>query len=301
MDRLDELLSNLGHEVIETRNATIKAENSLKNLSADIRQVARKQEGHERRTWVNSIGAYVIFAGLSFAGSALFFRAALGQQAAERELAAQAQTSQQNRISELEAELERVRAAEREAWNFYELLASDRRTEVVERWPTVQGRLVDRTTIELFRREIESMRHELAREAFDLGMQSVRAEQWADARDAFARSVAYVENAPYSPTLHFNLGETLYRLDDYGGAVRYYDLAIAAGQMPRSEQILAYFHRAESLQRSGNDALALEGFRTFERRFDEHYWAATARERIARIEARQRSVEGTGDGATVSP
>lgn len=286
MDRLEQLLTNLNHEVIETRNATIKAENSLKNLSADIRQVARRQENYERRTWFNSAGAYIIFAALSFAGSLLFFRAALGGREAERELAVQQQLELQNRVTALESELDRIRTSEREAWDFYELLAADRRTEVVERWPTAQGRLLDRTTIELFRREIDGLRHDLAREAFELGLSSARSEQWNDARDAFARSIAYVENAPYSPTLHFHLAESLYKLDDYASAVRYYDLTLAAGTLSRQEQILATFHRAESLQRSGREPEAIDAYRAFDRRFNEHYWAATARDRITRLESR---------------
>jgi tetratricopeptide (TPR) repeat protein len=283
MDRLDELLTNLNREVIEARNATIKAENSLKNLAGDIRQVSRRHEHLERRIWIGSIGAYVLFATLSFAGALLFFRAALGTRGLERELVARDTAELQTRVEALENELERVRTSEREAWTFYELLASDRRTEVLERWPNVQGRLVDRTTIELFRREIEGLRHDLAREAFDVGLRAARAEQWTDARDAFARSVAYVETAPYSPTLHFHLAEALYHLAEHSAATRYYDLAIESGVLTRQESILALFHRAEALQRAGREAEAVEAYRAFERRFGDHYWAATARDRIARL------------------
>ena len=74
MDRIEELVRDLNQEIIETRSQTIKTDNSLRNLVGDIKEIAKRQEGYERRFVVNSVAAYVLFAALSFVGLLLFFK-----------------------------------------------------------------------------------------------------------------------------------------------------------------------------------------------------------------------------------
>lgn len=286
MDRVEELLKDLEQEVIEARNQTIKTDNSLRNLVGDVKTIARRQEAYESRMALNSTGAYIIFAALAFAGLFLFFRASIARAQLDRDLVTQQQAEFEGRIGELEAEMERRRAAETEAYEFYELLASGRRAEVVERFPAVQGRLIDRATIELFRREVERIRHELAQETYDLGTQRYDEEQWQEARDAFLRSVSFVEVAPYSPDLHFRLAQSLFELDDYAGAVRYYELAIEADTLGRTDSIVATFRRADALRRLERFHEAVDAYEAFLRRYDTHSWAGAARDRIASIERR---------------
>lgn len=286
MDRVEELLRELHQEQLETRAQVIRTDNAVKNLGGEIRTISRKQEQYERRIVINSVGSYALFALLAFAGLFLFFRASIARTGVDESLVEQERITFEERLSTLEAELERRRASEREAYDFYELLASGRRNEVVERFPTVQGRLIDRATIELFRREVDRIRHDLARENYDLGTQGYDNEQWQEARDAFTRSQAYVELTPYSADLHYRLGESLYQLNDDAGAIRYFDLALATGDLSRPQQLVGYFHRAESLRRVERYQEAIDAYRAFARRFDDHYWAPTARSRVTSIERR---------------
>lgn len=286
MERLDERLRELQQEQIETRNQSIKTDNSLKNLASEIRQITRRQDAYERRLYINSAAAYALFALLSFAGLFLFFRASAQRAAVDQELVAVEQERLAERIATLEGELERRREAEREAYDFYELLASGRRGEVVERFPTVQGRLVDRATIELFRREVERMRHELARESYEAGTQHYEDERYQEARDALTRSLGYVEVAAYTPDLYYRLGESLFELDDDAGALRYLSLALDSNELTRQQALRATFHRADALRSLERYPEALEGYQHFARRFDGHYWAATARARAEAIEDR---------------
>ena len=286
MDRIEELFRDLEQEVIETRSQTIKTDNSLRNLTGDIKGIAKRQEAYERRFVVNSVAAYVLFAALAFAGLLLFFRASIARNQLDRELVSDQQASFEERITELEAELDRRRESEREAYEFFELFASDRRDEVVERFPTVQGRLIDRATIELFRREVERIRLELAHESFELGLQHWENDRWQEARDGFVRSMAYVELTHYSPSLHFHLGESLFELDDYAGAIRYYDLALESNDLNRNDSIVAHFRRADALRRVERFNEAIDAYRLFLRRYESHYWAGAARDRIASIQRR---------------
>lgn len=286
MERLDERLRELQHEQIETRNQSIKTDNALTTLAGEIRTITRRQDAYERRLYINSAAAYALFALLSFAGLFAFFRASAQRAAVDHELVDAEKAQLLSNIDDLEDELARRREAEREAYDFYELLASGRRGEVVERFPSVQGRLVDRATIELFRREVESMRVDLARESYEVGTQHFEDERYQETRDALTRSLGYVEVAPYSPDLYFRLGEALYELDDHAGALRYLSLAAEYGELPRQQALRAAFHRAESLRRLERFPEALEAYQLFIRRFDGHYWVGTARARAEAIEDR---------------
>jgi TolA-binding protein len=296
VERLEEVLREVHREVIETRGATIKTDNAVRNLAGELKQIATRQDGYERRATVNSVAAYILFAVVAFAGLLLFFRAALSRAELDHQLVDQQRTALETRMADLESELERRRESERAAYEFYELLMSGRGVDVVERWSVVQGRLTDRATIELFRLEVDRLRHQLAREAYELGLQNARNQLWEVARDSFTRSISYVDVAPYSPSLYFHLGEALYNLDDYASAIRYYDLTIADGSMDRPQAILAYFHRAECLQRTDRTLEAIEAYRLFARRYDDHHWAGTARSRIERLEER-----AAAEGSSASP
>jgi len=286
MERLDDVMRSLHQEVIETRNQAIKTDNALRNLVTDIKGIATRQETYERRFAINSVVAYVLFACLSFGGLLLFFNASLKRNAVERELVEQRETALDARVRELEAELEARRSSERDAYEFFELLSSNRRSEVVERFPAIQGRLADRATIELFRREVDRIRNELALESYSVGVQHYNNGRWQDARDAFAASMAYVEVTAYSPSLHQRLGDALFQLSDFAGAVRYFDLAVAGGTLAGPDSALVLFRRAEALRRLERYVDAIEGYRLFVRRHDGHQWAPTARDRIASLERR---------------
>jgi hypothetical protein len=293
-DRIEDLLRELHREAMETRGATIKTDNSIRSLAGEIRQITERQSGYERRATMNSVVAYVLFASLSFGGLLLFFRASLSRAEADRALFDEQQSSLQNRVLELEGEVERRRESEQAAYEFYELLTSGRSADVVERWSVAQGRLTDRATIELFRLEVDRLRHELAREAYELGLQNARNQLWEVSRDAFTRSIAYVDVAPYSPSLYFHLAESLYNLDDCGTAIRYYDLSMTTGTMERPQAILSHFHRAECLQRTDRPVEAIEAYRQFARRYEDHHWSGTARSRVERLEERQQELESGG-------
>lgn len=286
MDRLESRIEDMQQEVIETRNVAIKTDNSLRNLAGEIRQIAQRQDQSEKRALMNSAIAYVLFSALTFAGLFLFFRASLERAGVDRQLVDAEHRALQARIADLEADLERRRQSEREAYGFYELLAANRQDEAVERWPVVQGRLQDRATTELFRREVDRIRHAMAREAFEVGQRRVASEQWEDARDAFARSMAYVEITAYTPELHLLLADALFNLSDFIGAARYYGMAIDSGTLTRPQLASAMFRRAEALTRSDRETEGIEAYRLFARRFADHSWANTARARIQRYESR---------------
>src|SRR5687768_896453 len=62
-------LAGLRREVIESRNLSIKTENLLKTFHLELKAIAVKQDGYERKHLVGHLGAYVVI-GLLAAGAA---------------------------------------------------------------------------------------------------------------------------------------------------------------------------------------------------------------------------------------
>ena len=137
----EETLHEMRRELIETRNLSIKADHALRGLTTEMKQLGRRLEAGERRTALNSIASYVLFAALSFAGMFLFFRAAIERNEVDHRLVEEKQEQNQRRLADLEAEIERRRQSERESYAFLELLQSGRRDEVVSGLPRSRGGL----------------------------------------------------------------------------------------------------------------------------------------------------------------
>ena len=64
-----EELARLREEVVNTRNVTIKTDNVIKNLSAEVKAITDKQARQERKTLINSVAAYFLFVVLITGGS----------------------------------------------------------------------------------------------------------------------------------------------------------------------------------------------------------------------------------------
>ena len=90
MDEFDEELRELKREIIETRGLIIKTNNLTNALSADLKSIAKRQQGYERRLVWNSATAYVVFVIVVFVALKLAWDARVDAVRAETEQTRQA-------------------------------------------------------------------------------------------------------------------------------------------------------------------------------------------------------------------
>src|SRR3954452_10681920 len=64
---VDEQLREIKRQIIESRVLVIKTNNLTNALSADIKSIAKRQQGYERRLAWNRATAYVVFVVVVFA------------------------------------------------------------------------------------------------------------------------------------------------------------------------------------------------------------------------------------------
>src|SRR5215472_6436715 len=123
----DRELSEIRREVIESRNLVIKTDNLLKNLHAELKLVGKRQEDFQKRQWMSSAAAYLVFAVLAVVGSALISSARNSSAAREKERL-------EKTIGELTAQVEKDRV-ELQASQ----LSSHRANDVYRQMTTLSG------------------------------------------------------------------------------------------------------------------------------------------------------------------
>jgi TolA-binding protein len=96
-------LSEIRKEVIEARNLVIKTDNLLKNLHAEVKAIGKRHEDLQKRQWISSGVAYVLFAALCIGGAVLVGSARGSNATAERERL-------EKTVAELTSQMDKQRA-----------------------------------------------------------------------------------------------------------------------------------------------------------------------------------------------
>ena len=78
MRDVDDEVRQIKKEIVESRGLIIKTNNLVNALGADIKSIAKRQAGYERRLNWNSGVAIVVIGVISFAGLKLYFDAQTG-------------------------------------------------------------------------------------------------------------------------------------------------------------------------------------------------------------------------------
>jgi TolA-binding protein len=209
MDDFGEELEEIKREIVESRSLTIKTNNLVNGLSADIHGIGKRQQGYERSLKFSSVGFYALVLGLVLMGAKVVIDARVE---AERALAKGLNDS----VERLEKEIkqfqsrEEARAqAERRALEFHELIANQNRAEVIKRWPEVSKLTLTRTERVTFERAVERFRNEMSMIAYQTGLDHIRAQRWHEAERALRSSLENKEDAPHADEARYQLARAL--------------------------------------------------------------------------------------------
>jgi TolA-binding protein len=207
MHEVDDELRDIKREIIESRGLVIKTNNLTNALSADLKSIAKRQGGYERRISWNSATAYVVFVlvvfiALKFAWDARVdaIRAETDQKTADNE-----RLRKESRDTEKRDE-ERARA-EQKAAQFYELIRQGKRLEVVEGWEAMRKEPMSKAEQAMFADTVERARNELAAASYVQGLDRARVQRWQDAASAFEDSLKYKDTSTIAPNVRLGLAD----------------------------------------------------------------------------------------------
>ncbi|MDH5672789.1 MAG: tetratricopeptide repeat protein [Myxococcales bacterium] len=218
MHDADDEIREIKTEIIESRGLIIKSNNLTNSLAADLKSIAKRQAGYERRFTINSAVAYVLFATLSFVGLKLWSDVRITEIEAEKE-------ELERQVKDLRRDLdeETRRAGQREqaetkAAAFYELIRKKEYTKIVEGYDDIRQELLSKAEAEMFRDTEDRFRLQLSVNAFQTGLGLMRTGRYAEAAESFQESTRLKEEASHIPAVKLNLARALWRLGRAGEA-----------------------------------------------------------------------------------
>ncbi|MCS6797902.1 MAG: tetratricopeptide repeat protein [Myxococcota bacterium] len=282
---VDEEIRDIKREIVESRALTIRTNNLVNALAADVKSIARRQAGYERRFAWNGAVAYVLFAALSFAGLKLAADARISeieaaQQALEREtVRLRRELAEETRRAEA-----RVRA-EAKAARFYDLIRQQKRTEVVTGYEAIRRELLSRTEAALFRDTVDRFRLDLSIESYQEGLDLMRTDRFAEASEKFREALRLQDRGAHLPAVRYQLARALARLNRQSEAIVLAQ-EVVEQEVDRELQDDALWLVAECAEQIGQLDDARNALRALLRRFPRSSLVPDARRRLADLNVR---------------
>src|SRR5579862_4183998 len=181
MREVDEELSEIKREIIESRGLVIKTNNLTNALSSDVKSIAKRQQTYERRLSWNSASAYVVF----FAALKLAWDARVDQIKAETEQRGQDNERLRKELKDAQKRDEDRARAEARAAQFYDLVRQGKRADLVEQYASLKNEPLSKAEAAVFGDAVERARNELAAQLYQQGMDRVRVQRWQEAAQSF--------------------------------------------------------------------------------------------------------------------
>ncbi len=217
------LFDELKREVIESRNMTIKTDNALKTLLAELKTVSTQQHAFQTRTWFATGVAYVLFAGLCVAGVVVISNARAASANSERERL-------EKQVAQLDATIEKLKAdqagqqgAEQGAMQAYKMmvtLSGEDRLKGIDAMARLdQARLPVFTRMVLQERSA-SLRKEIGQAILEKGKTSFRRNEFADAVAQLNRFLSMSPPDDEAVDASFFLGNALFQLRRFEEATK---------------------------------------------------------------------------------
>ncbi len=121
---MEKELADLRREIIEARNLVIKSDNLLKNLHAEVKAVGKRHEDFQKRQWLSSAVAYVLFAVIAV-GAALMITSARSSSAiGERERLEKMVADLTTQLDKQRTEMATHQTAQRAAGEVYKMMTN---------------------------------------------------------------------------------------------------------------------------------------------------------------------------------
>lgn len=211
MRDVDDEVREIKKEIVESRGLIIKTNNLVNALGADIKSIAKRQAGYERRLNWNSGIAIAVIGILSFAGLKLYFDAQIGGVRSE---ATDAEATIEELKRDLEDEVRRASdraAAASKAEKYYELIRARERVEVVRGYPDIIKQALSPAEAAVFRDFEQQFRQDLSLEAYQKGLGLIESRKDEAAITQFERAIELDPDGAHVPAVKQSLATALRR------------------------------------------------------------------------------------------
>jgi TolA-binding protein len=276
-------LEEIKREIVESRSLNIKTNNLINALAADLKSIAKRQQGYERRFFINNATAYVV----TIVVLLVLVKFAWDW---KLELVRAETKATRERLEQTEKELKAVLAREesaaragRQAAEFYNLVRQNQRREVIEKYPEIAKVPLTSTERAIFEEAEERAKNELSIIAYQTGLDHIRTGRWHDAQQAFRESLELKADAAHGPQAKYQLARSLRALGQQREAIpiliQFSEASSDKDLMPEATLLLA---ECQLDIQAWNDAKTT--LRSFIRRFPTSPHINEARAKLAELE-----------------
>lgn len=275
-------LEEIKREIVESRALTIKTNNLVNALAADLKSISKRQQGAERKVVINSATAYVVTIAILLVFVKLTWDIRLETVRAEnKETRDQLEAAQKDVKVEQERQEVQKRAG-RQASEFYELIVQSKRQELLAAYPALNKDEITPVESAVFKAAVERAKNELSLMAYQSGVDHIRMGRWHEAQQAFRESLKYKDDAAHSPQANFQLSRALIQLGLHRDAIPILmQLSEASADKEVMDEATLQLAEAELAIQAWNDAK--NTLRAFIRRFPNSPHINDARGKLAEV------------------
>lgn len=202
-------LEEIKREIVESRSLTIKTNNLVNGLSADLKSIAKRQHGYERRIFFNSATAYVVVVAV------LMILTKVTMDAQVDSVRAQGKSTR-DKLAQVEKDLEAAQARDearargaRMASDFFSLIQNDKLRDIIKQYPEVAKLPLTPTEKAIFDDALVRAKNQLSLIAYQEGVDQVRTGRWHEAEQALRESLSFQDDAAHSPQASYHLAQAL--------------------------------------------------------------------------------------------
>ncbi|MGC4114265.1 MAG: hypothetical protein QM765_06535 [Myxococcales bacterium] len=305
---IDKELAELRKEVLESRNLVIKTDNLLKNLFAELKSVAKKNDDQFRRTWFASAAAYLVFLGMALAVGVLGARASNASERARVEQAQGEAELAKKKAEDLAAQLAKTqqdsqasRAATERAIAVYKILTEaegEARLKGVDELAKLDRNRLNLLEQKALDEKVRIAKVEIGQVSFDKGKNAHRREDWKTASAELRRYLALSPDGGDAVQASYLAGTALYNLKDWNGCVPMLERYTQQGRGQKGADY-AYLLLGQALEALGQPDKAMDAYRkgVIEYPGSELVPAMQQRFRVAQ----QSALRGQGGSAGATP
>ncbi len=276
-------LEEIKREIVESRSLSIKTNNLVNALASDVKSIAKRHQMQERRLLVNSATAYVVTIAVVLGFVKLAWDLRLDAVRSETKSAEERATALEKQLKSRESRDESVTRARRQANDFYQLVAQNKRREIIEGFPEVAKADLTPTERATFESAVERAKDELSLIAYQSGLDHARMGRWQESTQQLRESLAYKGDGAHSPSATYELCRGLVALGKHREAIpMLITLAEASADREVMDDASFLLAQAQLEIQAYNDAKTT--LRAFIRRFPKSSHILMAKSKLAETE-----------------
>lgn len=278
-------LEEIRREIVESRALSIKTNNLVNALSADLNSIAKRQQGYERRMIVHSSVTYAVsIAGLLLLGK-VFVDARVDAVRAETK-------NRSEELSLLTKEAERAKEtwerhlkSQKRSQELYELVRREKHLDLLKAAEEIEALDLSRVEREVFASALEEARNELSHREYLEGLDYIRTGRWHEAEQSLALALKYKPTGAHTANGRLQLARALKALGKQREAVPILlNLSEASPDKELMDEAAMLLAECQIDMEAYNDAIGT--LRTFLRRFPNSPLIHDARMKLANIQNR---------------